>query len=131
MAGSRGFVGAAILCSEAAARAGAGLISLYVPEEIYSLVATKVTPEIMVKPTPDFRSVLDDRLDAIGIGPGLGSARRQEILDTIAQFPGPMVVDADALNALSTAVAAVEELRRAAPLDTASRRNVASVGDIG
>ena len=104
MAGSRGFVGASILCSEAAARAGAGLISLYVPEEIYSLVVTKVTPEIMVKPTIDFRSVLDDRLDALGIGPGLGSARRQEILDVVTRFAGPMAVDADGLNALSTAV---------------------------
>jgi ADP-dependent NAD(P)H-hydrate dehydratase / NAD(P)H-hydrate epimerase len=104
LAGSRGFVGASILCSEAAARAGAGLISLYVPEEVYSLVVTKVAPEIMVKPTAEFRSVLDDRLDALGIGPGLGSARRQEIVDVITQFAGPMVVDADALNALSTAV---------------------------
>lgn len=105
LAGSRGFVGASILCAEAAARAGAGLISLYVPEEIYSLAVTKVTPEIMVKPTTDYRSVLDDRLDALGVGPGLGSARRQEILETVTQFAGPMVVDADALNALSTAVA--------------------------
>lgn len=104
MAGSRGFVGASILCSEAAARAGAGLISLYVPEEIYHLVVTKVIPEIMVKPTTDLRSVLDDRLDALGIGPGLGSARRQEILDVVTRFAGPMAVDADALNALSTAV---------------------------
>jgi ADP-dependent NAD(P)H-hydrate dehydratase / NAD(P)H-hydrate epimerase len=104
VAGSRGFIGASILCAEAAARAGAGLISLYVPEEIYSLVVTTVTPEIMVKPTRDFRTVLDDRLDAVGIGPGLGSARRQEILDAVTQFAGPMVVDADALNVLSTAV---------------------------
>jgi NAD(P)H-hydrate epimerase len=104
MAGSRGFVGASILCSEAAVRAGAGLISLYVPEEIYSLVVTKVIPEIMVKPTTDFRSVLDDRLDTLGIGPGLGSARRQEILDVVTRFAGPMAVDADGLNALSTAV---------------------------
>ena len=105
IAGSRGFAGASILCSEAVARAGAGLISLYVPEEIYSLVVTRVSPEIMVKPTTDLRSVLDDRLDALGIGPGLGSARRQEILDVVTRFAGPMAVDADALNALSTAVA--------------------------
>jgi hydroxyethylthiazole kinase-like uncharacterized protein yjeF len=104
LAGSRGFIGASILCSEAAARAGTGLISLYVPEEIYSLVVSNINPEIMVKPTRDFRSVLDDRLDALGIGPGLGSARRPEILDAVTQFAGPMVVDADALNALSTAV---------------------------
>jgi NAD(P)H-hydrate epimerase len=63
-----------------------------------------VTPEIMVKPTTDFRSLLDDRLDALGIGPGLGSARRQDILDAVTRFAGPMVVDADALNALSTDV---------------------------
>jgi hydroxyethylthiazole kinase-like uncharacterized protein yjeF len=104
VAGSRGLVGASVLCSEAAARAGGGLISLYVPEEIYSLVVSKVTPEIMVKPTRDLRSVLAERLDALGVGPGLGSIGQQEILDVVTRFAGPMVVDADALNALSTAV---------------------------
>ena len=104
VAGSRGLVGASVLCSEAAARAGAGLIHLYVPEEIYSLVVSKVTPEIMVKPTRDLRSVLDERLDALGIGPGLGSVAQQEILDIVTTFGGPMVVDADALNALSATV---------------------------
>jgi ADP-dependent NAD(P)H-hydrate dehydratase / NAD(P)H-hydrate epimerase len=53
VAGSRGLVGASVLCSDAAARAGGGLISLYVPEDIYNLVVNKVTPEIMVKPTRD------------------------------------------------------------------------------
>src|ERR1700730_8564368 len=104
VAGSRGLVGASILCSEAAARAGAGLISLYVPEEIYGLAVSKVTPEIMVKPTRDIRSVLDERLDALGVGPGLGSLGRQEILDVVTRFAGPMVVDADGLNAVSTGV---------------------------
>jgi len=104
VAGSRGLVGASVLCSEAAARAGAGLISLYVPEEIYSLVVSKVTPEIMVRPTRDIRSVLDERLDALGIGPGLGSIGQQQILEVVTRFAGPMAVDADALNALSTSV---------------------------
>lgn len=109
VAGSRGLVGASVLCSEAAARAGAGLISLYVPEEIYGLVVSKVTPEIMVKPTRDIRSVLDERLDALGVGPGLGSIGHQEILEVITRFAGPMVVDADALNALSTAVGTLHQ----------------------
>ena len=90
-----------MLCSEAAARAGAGLIDLYVPEEIYNLVVSEVTPEVMVKPTRDLRSVLDERLDALGVGPGLGSVAQLEILDVVTAFGGPMVVDADALNALS------------------------------
>jgi hydroxyethylthiazole kinase-like uncharacterized protein yjeF len=104
VAGSRGFVGAAVLCSIASARAGGGLITLYVPEIIYSLVVSTVASEIMVKPVRDLRSVLEDRLDAIGIGPGLGAVEPEAILDVISQFTGPMVVDADALNALSTSV---------------------------
>ena len=108
VAGSRGLVGASVLSSEAAARAGGGLISLYVPEEIYSLVVSKVTPEIMVKPLRDLRSVLSERLDAIGIGPGLGSVGQQEILDIVTRFAGPMVVDADALNAVSTSVGVLQ-----------------------
>jgi hydroxyethylthiazole kinase-like uncharacterized protein yjeF len=102
-AGSRGFVGASILCAEAAARSGAGLITLYVPGEIYELVVPKIMPEIMVKPTSDFRSISEDRLDALAIGPGMGFSRQQEILDLVRLFPGPAVVDADALNALSSA----------------------------
>jgi ADP-dependent NAD(P)H-hydrate dehydratase / NAD(P)H-hydrate epimerase len=104
-AGSRGFVGASILCAEAAARSGSGLITLYVPAEIYDLVVPRIIPEIMVKPASDFRSILENRLDALAIGPGMGSSRRQEILDLIKLFPGPAVVDADGLNALSGATA--------------------------
>jgi hydroxyethylthiazole kinase-like uncharacterized protein yjeF len=101
VAGSRGLVGAAIMSAEAAARAGAGLTFLYVPEEIYSFIVTKVTPEVMVKPVADPRSVLEDRLDAIGLGPGSGRARVEETLEIISKFAGPMVVDADALNMLA------------------------------
>src|SRR6516165_9062860 len=103
-AGSRGFVGASILCAEAVARGGAGLINLYVPGDIYELVVPRIMPEIMVKPTSDLRSILEDRLDALAIGPGVGSSRQEEILDLVRLFPGPAVVDADALNALSVAI---------------------------
>jgi hydroxyethylthiazole kinase-like uncharacterized protein yjeF len=111
VAGSRGFAGASILCAEAAARAGAGLITLFVPAEIYEPVVSRIIPEIMVSPTNDFRSILDGRLDALAIGPGLGAARQQEILDVVRLFRGPAVVDADALNALS---AAIGQLHRSA-----------------
>jgi NAD(P)H-hydrate epimerase len=77
---------------------------LYVPGDIYEFVVPKIMPEIMVKPTSDFRSILDDRLDALAIGPGVGSSRQKEILDVVRLFPGPAVVDADALNALSVAI---------------------------
>src|SRR5947209_9921408 len=40
VAGSRGFVGAANMTTEGALRAGAGLVEVFVPEEIYEIVAS-------------------------------------------------------------------------------------------
>jgi ADP-dependent NAD(P)H-hydrate dehydratase / NAD(P)H-hydrate epimerase len=108
LAGSPGFVGAAVLCSEAAARAGGGLVTVFVSQDIYSLVAGRMSAEIMVKPVSDRREILSERLDAIGLGPGLGHAGRDEMLEVIAKFNGPMVVDADGLNALSQNMALLE-----------------------
>ncbi|MBV9673938.1 MAG: NAD(P)H-hydrate dehydratase [Verrucomicrobia bacterium] len=108
IAGSRGFVGASILCSEAAARGGAGLTTLYVPEDIYQIVASKAFPEVMVHPVEDLRSVLEQRLDSLAIGPGLGKQRAAEILDIVEKFPGPMVLDADGLNVLSHSINVLE-----------------------
>jgi NAD(P)H-hydrate epimerase len=105
VAGSRGLIGASILSSEAAARAGAGLITLYVPAEIYELVVPNIIPEIMVKSVTDFRTVLDDRMDALAVGPGLGKDRSEEILDVVGKFSGPMVIDADALNIVAARIA--------------------------
>jgi ADP-dependent NAD(P)H-hydrate dehydratase / NAD(P)H-hydrate epimerase len=102
VAGSLGFVGAGVLCSRSAVRAGAGLVTLYsTADDSYPLLAVKADPEVMVKPVPDYREVLHDRLDAIAIGPGLGTSRATEILEIVRDFNGPMVVDADALNILS------------------------------
>jgi len=99
IAGSRGLTGAARLCSAAAVRAGGGLITLFVKEEIYPLLAESCEPEVMVKPVRNYRDVLEEKLDVLAVGPGLG--RNAEILPVIRDFPKPMVVDADALNALA------------------------------
>jgi len=101
IAGSRGFIGAGALASKAALKAGAGLVTLYATEDIYSIVAAKAETEVMVKPVTDLRQALSDRLDAIAIGPGLGRARADEVIQIIREFANPMVVDADALNTIS------------------------------
>jgi NAD(P)H-hydrate epimerase len=101
LAGSRGFLGAAHICAEAALRTGGGLVTLYALPDAYELLATVAPPEVMVKPVRDYRETLEDRFDAVGIGPGLGGESDDAILEVVARFPGPMVVDADALNALS------------------------------
>src|ERR1700758_3797690 len=102
VAGSLGFVGAGVLSSLSAVKAGGGLVTLYpIADDSYPLLAVKAAPEVMVKPIHDYRQVLDDRLTAIAIGPGLGTAHETPVLDIIRNFEGPMVVDADALNIVS------------------------------
>ncbi len=102
VAGSLGTIGAAVMCAEAAVRGGAGLIALYVPPEIYDIVATRTTPEVMVHAIASPADVLAERLDVLAIGPGMGHAHRDAVLELIARAPQPTVLDADALNILAT-----------------------------
>jgi hydroxyethylthiazole kinase-like uncharacterized protein yjeF len=83
-------------------RGGAGLVMLYVPREIYPIVAQKTAPEVMVHPIDSPHEVLEERLDVLAIGPGLGRENPAAVLDLIARAPQPAVLDADALNIAST-----------------------------
>jgi NAD(P)H-hydrate epimerase len=55
----------------------------------------------MVKRVQTYREVHDLRFDTLAIGPGLGLEHASEVLSVIREAAQPMVVDADALNALS------------------------------
>ncbi len=112
LCGSRGYTGAAALAAMGALRSGAGLVYLGVPESIYEIEAVKLW-EPIVFPLPDEEGklsagaieILKQKLpdmDAVLIGPGLGlSAGTQEVVFWILQnFTGPVVVDADGINAL-------------------------------
>lgn len=101
VAGSKGLTGAAALCSLGALRAGAGLVELFVPTEIYSIVAAAAAPEVMVKPVDSYRSLWNVPVDVWGIGPGLGREHADEVLELIESVTVPAVLDADALNILS------------------------------
>jgi hydroxyethylthiazole kinase-like uncharacterized protein yjeF len=98
VAGSKGFVGAANMTAEGALRAGAGLVEVFVPEEIYEIVASSAPIEAMVKPIRRYRDLLEERVDVWAVGPGLGKSRASEILNLIENAQQPMVVDADGLN---------------------------------
>ncbi len=111
VAGSRGLTGAAVLCSLGALRAGAGLVELFVPEEIYEIIATAAAPEVMVKPVKSYADLLDEPIDVWALGPGLGKARAAEILDLIRGAEQPMVVDADGLNILAENIATLNHVR--------------------
>ncbi|MEO8440813.1 MAG: NAD(P)H-hydrate dehydratase [Spartobacteria bacterium] len=111
VAGSRGFTGAALMCSLGALRAGGGLVELFIPEEIYEIVAAAAAPEVMVKPIQSYGDLLEEPIDVWAIGPGLGKAHAQEILDLIRGAERPMVIDADGLNILAQEMATLEKVR--------------------
>jgi len=101
IAGSKGFIGAADLASRGALHGGAGLVTLYVKEEIYPLVAARTAPEIMVMCVKDYGEALNDKLDALAIGPGIGLASADEVLALVSSAKAPLVLDADALNIIA------------------------------
>lgn len=97
IAGSRGFLGAAVLASLGALRGGAGLITLFAKPEAYDLLAMKLPPEIMVRSCADYRETMQG-FDVLAIGPGLGFQHEAEVLDILQTAQPPVVVDADALT---------------------------------
>jgi NAD(P)H-hydrate epimerase len=101
IAGSRGLIGAARLCSAGAVRGGAGLVTLFVPEEIYEATAAATVPEVMVRPVQTYEEVWRMDFNVLAIGPGLGQQATREIQSFILTDPRPAVLDADALNLLA------------------------------
>ena len=101
VAGSIGSVGAAALAARGALRAGAGLVTLCVPEAVYEPAAAQAPAECMVQPLGDLREALGFRSDALGLGPGLGKAFPDAVCELVRKAPCPAVVDADALNILA------------------------------
>jgi NAD(P)H-hydrate epimerase len=111
VAGSPGFIGAALMTTEGALRGGAGLVELFVPREIYPIVAAAAPAEAMVKAVRSYRDLLEEKIDVWAVGPGLGKSEAKDILKIIERATVPMVVDADGLNILA---GDVEILKRCA-----------------
>jgi NAD(P)H-hydrate epimerase len=111
VAGSQGFIGAALMTANGALRGGAGLVELFVPRDIYPIVAAAAPAEAMVKPVRSYRDLLEEKIDVWALGPGLGRGEAKDLLKMIEKATAPMVVDADGLNILS---ADVETLKRCA-----------------
>lgn len=98
--GGARMTGAGRLAARAAQRAGAGLVSMAVPESVWSIYASALD-SIMVAPL-DPAIAQDERIRAwlIGPGAGLGDATRQWALELLATGR-PCVLDADAISSFS------------------------------
>jgi len=104
VAGDRGFGGAGLLVAEAAARSGAGLVSLATRQE-HVAAALSRCPSIMSHGVVH-GSELAPLLAAATVvvcGPGLGqSAWGQRMLEQVLACNKPQVLDADALNLMAS-----------------------------
>ncbi|HWB00479.1 MAG TPA: NAD(P)H-hydrate dehydratase [Pirellulales bacterium] len=112
--GSRGMSGAAAMAGMAALRGGAGLVRVAVPASVLPIVAS-YAPEYMTLAMPEdddgrFSAAAAELLErsipaatVVALGPGIGQS--EELDDLVAHLYSsvtlPMVVDAEALNALA------------------------------
>jgi NAD(P)H-hydrate epimerase len=140
LGGAFGKAGAPSMASVACLRAGAGLVTAAVPREILGIVAG-VAPELMLTPLEEQgignreQGVGDDGaglaleqlegealkallkgITLVGIGPGLGQAGStpEFVREFVRRVELPMVIDADALNALAGRTALLREVIEAA-----------------
>lgn len=111
--GDYGMAGATALAAEAAARTGAGLVSVATrPEHISAIISRR--PEIMARAVVSGQELepLLEKPTVIVIGPGLGrSAWSEQLLQKVLQVASDkqaLVMDADALNILSEGRVAAE-----------------------
>lgn len=105
IAGSAGMMGAAALCAKAFMRSGGGKLTCHIPEIGYDILQIAV-PEAMAKVEPGKDHIASvsslEKYDVVGVGPGLGSysGHATMLSDVFKRSPGPMVIDADALNTI-------------------------------
>lgn len=114
--GSRTMSGAGLLAARAALRSGSGLVTWALPEELL-LPMTGAAPEIMLQPVA---AAIGGVWNEASAGEVLKLAEKRDVLSAgpgLGRFPGdsvwirrlweestqPLVVDADALNALADA----------------------------
>lgn len=114
VAGSTRFPGAAILAARAAARAGAGYVTLCVPSDIAGIVQTHLI-DIPVVALPcdrnegsfaaeakDQIAKMAEKVDAVLVGPGMGvNGATVGICSALLEARCQLVMDADALNCLA------------------------------
>lgn len=102
VAGSRGMLGAAILCARGALRGGAGLVRACLPPSLMAAF-TAACPSATTAPRTGAVRGWMRGADVVVMGPGLSAvpASKQLVRSVLQHAVQPMVLDADALNVLA------------------------------
>ena len=111
--GAQGMAGAVILAARAALRSGAGLVRCIVAPESLPAIQ-EAEPAALAAAWPGDDAALDaiaGWADAVLVGPGLGGGAGRELVARLLRaWRGPVVLDADALNAFAGDVATLRSL---------------------
>jgi len=110
--GSVGKTGAIIMSAKSATRAGAGLVTVGVPQNLNPIFEVALTEEMSIPlPGEDFLSYRawetilkeQDRFSVLGIGMGMGRSEEGQrlVLKLLEVWEKPILLDADALNNLA------------------------------
>ena len=109
--GSLGMTGSSYLSSNAALKAGAGLVYNIVPREIFDIMSIKFI-EPIAKSFDDLDEMEKflDGIDAIAMGPGMGLGEYAKgVFEKIIKTEKNLLIDADGLNILSKNLNLLEE----------------------
>lgn len=100
-AGSKNMMGAAVLCSKACIRSGAGLVTIHVEPDCEAIIHISL-PEAITSSEKDASKTWIKK-SAIAIGPGLekSDGNTQLLNKLLVDWQGPLVVDATALSLLN------------------------------
>ncbi len=103
IAGSKGKMGAAVLCAAASLRSGVGLVSVQIPACGMHIMQVAIPEAMIICDTEEnciTKLVDTTSFPAVGVGPGLGQDEKTEkMLKLLIQnSDSPLVIDADALN---------------------------------
>ncbi|MDR3365169.1 MAG: NAD(P)H-hydrate dehydratase, partial [Clostridiales Family XIII bacterium] len=113
VAGSKGMMGAAVLCARAALRTGSGLVTVSCAEKFFPIVQTAAPEATCIG--RDIERALSaaalSKYDAVAVGPGLGfelglgsapgGGNLALLSHILANYEGTLVLDADALNIIA------------------------------
>jgi len=111
--GAPGMAGASVLAARAALRSGAGLVRCVVaPASLQAVQEAEPAALGAVWPTDDpGYDAIADWADAVLIGPGLGHPGARAMVERLlGVYEGPVVLDADALNAFARDLPALKRV---------------------